>query len=187
MAAGCTALHNLHALGMLHLEPKPDNLVVVPASSITQNDAVTVTLQSGIMYSVHLVDFETLWRPNPPNATKQAFDEVAADLALFNYKSHSWYASNFELGVKFDMHAFLIGFACFLHTSKIKNKKTYMPLFNKCVLLANLDSNPRHVAKSIYSEVDKQYFDYFLLDFDAKVATPLAAAHAFLESVSSTG
>lgn len=181
LAAGCTVLHELHALGMLHLEAKPDNFVVLQASPLTPSKAVTVTLQNNITYSVHLADFETLWCKNQPGATKEAFNKIAADLALFNYQSHSWYEENFALGVKFDMHAFLIGFACFLISSEIKHKTSYKAIFDKCVLLANLDSNPDHVAKAIYSEIDQQYFNYFLLDFEAEVATPLAAAEAFLE------
>ena len=179
--AACKVVHNLHTLGMLHLDCRPDNLVVMNKSDATPTDAVTFTLSTckDQVYSVHLADFETMWRPSPPENIKMAFEIMSESLKTFNYQSHDWYLTNFAKGVKFDMHAFLIGFSLFLCRAKLDHK--FKTLHEKCNLLANMDSNIDHRPRKVYSPVDKEFYYYFLLNYDANVSTAENAASVFAE------
>lgn len=181
MAAACSVLQKLHEHDMLHLEAKPDNFVVMDATEGSHPGAVTFTLESKPeqLYSVHVVDYETAWRRIPPANVKNAFNDIVDTLSKFNYQSHDFYALNFASGVKFDMHALLIGTWHMLFTHELHCTPTFEAVANECVRLANQDGNPEHAPMSIYSDVDDKTFYYFLFEFAANVATPAEAAQCF--------
>lgn len=181
LAAACTVLSRMHQKDMLHLEAVPRNFVVVAQNDAMHPNAVKFALSHQLdqLYSIHLTDFETTWRRNPPAATKRAFDAVAHDLKDFNYQPHAYYADHFEHGVKFDMHALLIGTACMLKRANLHHSCIFKRVFKKCIRLANMDKNPKHCPKSVHSPIDNAYYDYFLLEFEANVASPEVAAQRF--------
>ena len=181
MAAACAVLQKLHDHDMLHLEAKPDNLVVMAANTDAHPGAVTFTLESKPeqLYSVHVVDYETAWRRTPPPNVKNAFNDIMDTITLFNYQPHDFYALNFAAGVKFDMHALLIGTWHMLFTHDLHCTPAFEAVANECIRLANRDGNPEHVPASIYSKEDKKTYYYFLFKFAADVATPAEAARCF--------